>query len=124
MLCNDAPNAMPLLRCVGDDPKIYIGASTYGLTDMRLKSLATGRLMQYPLQSDSDGYYFEPDGEVILGHTYDVTAYVDGVQVVFRPYVASGYSLNPSTDTYSAVHVTFEDVVGQVGDEQFLTLDL
>lgn len=123
MLCSPAPNALPLLRCVGEDPKIYIGASAYNLTDVRVRSLATGRVTQYPLSSDADGYYFEPDGEVILDHTYEVTAYVDGVQVPFRPYAATGYSLNPTATAYNAVRVTFEDVVGEVGDEQFLTLE-
>ena len=122
MICTDAVKCLPLLKCTEVDARIYFGESSYAPTHIRLRNLATGRLTQYPLFLDTDGYYFEPDGEVIADHAYAVMAYHDGVQVTFEPYVAGGYSLTPSTTSYMEALTMFEYLADVDTGDQFLTI--
>ncbi len=122
MTCTEVAKCLPLIICTGEGAKIYVGTSAYAPTHVRLKVLATGRLTQYELDVDGDGYYFEPDGEVIPMHAYHVTVLHDGVWVPFEPYQALGYSLVPVTNSYMAAQMQF-DYVGEVeAIDQFLTI--
>jgi hypothetical protein len=123
MICTAAAKCLPLLICTEEDAVIYIGDSSLLPTHVRLRNLATGRLTQYTLANDTDGYFFEPDGNVIPGHAYAVEVYNDGVQVSFEPYVASGYSLDPSTTSYMDATVTFERLADVEAGDQFLTIE-
>jgi hypothetical protein len=122
MICTAAAKCLPLLKCTEEDAKIYVGDSSLAPTHVRLRNLATGRLTQYAAEVDADGYYFEPDGQVIEGHAYEVTMYNDGVQVSFEPYVAGGYSLTPSTVSYMEAVTSFEYLQGVETGDQFLTI--
>lgn len=101
---------------------IYVGTVTTPVTHVRLKSLATGRLIQYEADSDSDGVFFAYDGNVIPGHLYEVTVLNNAVQVEYRPYVVNGYEAVASTTPYECVTVEFEKVEGFEAGDQFLTL--
>jgi hypothetical protein len=122
MICTAAVNCLPLLVCTEENARIYIGDSSLQPTHVRLRNMATGRLTQYALQSDSDGYFFEPDGDIIPGHTYRVEVYNDGVPVSFEPYVTSGYSLQFSQVSYMDALVSFEYLAGVDAGDQFLTV--
>lgn len=122
MPCNPCQAAWPLVLCTEDDAVIYVGTVTTPVTHVRLKSLATGRLIQYEADSDSDGVFFTYDGNVIPGHLYEVAVLNNAVQVDYRPYVINGYEAVASATAYECVTVEFEKVEGFEAGDQFLTL--
>lgn len=127
MLCQDYPTALPLLLCTEPDARIYVGITTTPVTYVMVYSLATKRHTRYDAMMDSDGWYFEPDGEVIVGLVYLVRLFNEQAPVDFYPYVVSGYSIIPSTTINDGVFVTFDkmyvDGVSYLGYDQFLTLE-
>ena len=126
MLCTDYPTALPLSPCTDEDAKVYVGTSTLPVSYVRLNNLATGRVTVYAADSDSDGWYFIPDGEVFPTHKYLVQLLSDAGPVSFFPYEVSGYSTVPSIVAVMGVYLTFERLVDgdayfEAGD-QFVTV--
>lgn len=127
MLCQDYPTALPLSPCTEDDARIYVGTTTLPVTHVRLKSLATGRIIQYDAVKDGNEVYFLPDGDVIVGQVYLFTILNNTVPLPFFPYAVSGYSLIPSTASAEGVYCTFTRFVEgysffEQGD-QYITIE-
>lgn len=126
MLCNDYPTALALSPCTEADAKIYVGSTALPVSHVRLRSQATGRVLQYDAIKEGTAVYFEPDGEVIVGHTYLFKILANTLPISFLPYVGSGYSIVADTTAVDGVYGTFEraiegDTYFEQGD-QYLTL--
>lgn len=123
-LCNQCKEALPLVLCGDEDAIVFIGTTTDPVTYVRLRSLATGRIVQYDAVYSSGAIAINPaDGEVIAGDMYEVTMLVGEVPVPFAPYVVSGYSVTPAADEYDCVVVEWEYVPGYEVGDQYLTLE-
>jgi len=99
-----------------------VGTTADPVTHVRLRSLATGRVVQYEADQAGGVVTFEPDGLVIEGHVYEVTLVNGEVEVEYAPYVVSGYSVTPAADEYPCVLVEWEYIEGYTVSDQYLTL--
>jgi hypothetical protein len=112
MLCNDQALAYSLRLCAEDDAIIYIGQSECVDLVVQFTDLATGRVIHIDAEAIGDDHYiFASDLGINEFHSYSVQLLNLGVPVPFTPYVMEGCDIEPATEEYSQVVVSFAGII-------------
>lgn len=127
MLCDNIPTAQPLYLCVDDDARVYLGESLLTNVKARLTNMATGRVIELPVQRDGADVYLEGLPELVMGHVYKVEVTYNGIPTAFFPYELVGTTWVSTTARYMAAYVQFDvrvDAIGDtyIGPDQWLTI--
>lgn len=116
MLCDNIPTAKPLYLCVDDDARVYLGESLLSNLKARLTNMATGRVIELPVQRAGADVYLDGLPELVMGHVYLVELTYNAIPVAFYPYQLTGTNFVATSTGYMGVYVTFDVLVDGDGD--------